>query len=62
MAGPWLKYRGHLENISGNLYLGAVNAFNEGLVGMGKNQLDRRATELPRHRQGLPRRPVSPGS
>ena len=26
MAGPWLKYRGHLENISGNLYLGAVNA------------------------------------
>ncbi len=39
MAGPWLKYRGHLENISGNLYLGAVSAFNEGLVGMGKNQL-----------------------
>ena len=27
MAGPWLKYRGHLENISGNLYLGVVNAF-----------------------------------
>ena len=26
MAGPWLKYRGHLENISGNLYLGVVNA------------------------------------
>ncbi len=39
MAGPWLKYRGHLENISGNLYLGAVSAYNEGLVGMGKNQL-----------------------
>ena len=39
MAGPWLKYRGHLENISGNLYLGAVSAFNEGIVGMGKNQL-----------------------
>jgi aconitate hydratase len=39
MAGAWLKYRGHLENISGNLYLGAVSAFNEGIVGMGKNQL-----------------------
>lgn len=45
MAGPWLKYRGHLENISGNLYLGAVNAFpktdgSEYEVGYGKNQLD----------------------
>jgi aconitate hydratase len=39
MAGPWLRYRGHLENISGNLYLGAVNAFREGVVGQGKNQL-----------------------
>ena len=28
MAGPWLKYRGHLENISANLLMGAVNAFN----------------------------------
>ena len=28
MAGPWLKYRGHLDNISDNLMLGAVNAFN----------------------------------
>ena len=27
MAGPWLKYRGHLENISDNLLLGAVDAF-----------------------------------
>ncbi len=27
-AGPWLKFRGHLENISGNLFLGAVNAFS----------------------------------
>jgi aconitate hydratase len=39
MAGPWLKYRGHLENISGNLYLGAVSAFHDGIVGQGKNQL-----------------------
>ncbi len=29
MAGPWLKYRGHLENISNNLYIGAINAFND---------------------------------
>lgn len=28
MAGPWLKYRGHLENISNNLLIGAVNAYN----------------------------------
>ena len=27
MAGQWLKYRGHLENISGNLYLGVINAY-----------------------------------
>ena len=38
-AGPWLKYRGHLENISGNLFLGVVNAFT-GAVGEGKDQLD----------------------
>ena len=29
MAGPWLKYRGHLENISMNLLLGATNEFND---------------------------------
>ena len=28
MAGPWLKFRGHLENISNNCYIGAVSAFN----------------------------------
>jgi aconitate hydratase len=28
MAGPWLRYRGHLDNISNNLLIGAVNAFN----------------------------------
>jgi aconitate hydratase len=38
-AGPWLKYRGHLENISGNLFLGAINAFT-GEAGYGKDQLD----------------------
>jgi aconitate hydratase len=39
MAGPWLRYRGHLENISGNLYLGAVSAYHDNIVGQGKNQL-----------------------
>ena len=39
MAGPWLKYRGHLENISGNLFLGAINAFT-GAAGEGKDVLD----------------------
>ena len=29
MAGPWLKYRGHLDNISNNLLIGAVNYFND---------------------------------
>ncbi len=29
MAGPWLKYRGHLDNISNNCYIGATNAFND---------------------------------
>ena len=29
MAGPWLNYRGHLDNISNNLLIGAVNYFNE---------------------------------
>ena len=29
MAGPWLKFRGHLDNISENMLIGAVNSFNE---------------------------------
>jgi aconitate hydratase len=29
MAGPWLKFRGHLDNISNNLLIGAINYFNE---------------------------------
>ena len=47
MAGPWLKYRGHLENISGNLYIGAVSAYNEGIIGMGKNQLNGERQSFP---------------
>jgi aconitate hydratase len=36
-AGRWLKYRGHLDNISNNMFLGAVSAFN-GEAGKAKNQ------------------------
>ncbi|MBU6201525.1 MAG: aconitate hydratase [Acidobacteria bacterium] len=38
-AGKWLTYRGHLENISGNLFLGAVNAFT-GATGEGWDSTD----------------------
>jgi aconitate hydratase len=38
MAGPWLKYRGHLDNISDNMLIGAVNAYN-GKTDSVKNQL-----------------------
>ncbi len=46
-AGPWLRYRGHLENISGNLYLGVVNAFDGYDVGHGRNQLTGEIQPLP---------------
>jgi len=38
MAGPWLKYRGHLDNISNNMLIGAVNFFNDKTDDV-KNQL-----------------------
>lgn len=38
MAGPWLKYRGHLENISQNMLIGVINAFTEKTNSV-KNQL-----------------------
>jgi len=37
-AGPWLRFRGHLDNISGNMLSGATNAFS-GEIGLGLNQL-----------------------
>jgi aconitate hydratase len=37
-AGKWLRYRGHLDNISNNMFIGAVNAFT-GETGRGKNTL-----------------------
>lgn len=39
MAGPWLKYRGHLDNISNNMLIGALNYFNEEADTV-KNQLN----------------------
>ena len=42
-AGPWLRFRGHLDNISDNMFIGAINAFTHdkgGNAGEGKDQLD----------------------
>jgi len=38
MAGPWLRFRGHLDNISNNMLIGAINAFNQ-KTNTVKNQL-----------------------
>jgi aconitate hydratase len=63
-AGPWLKFRGHLENISGNLFRGAVNAFAPGegetyQHGHGKDPLDGEIRSYPDiarnlHAEGVP--------
>jgi aconitate hydratase len=46
MAGPWLRYRGHLDNISNNLLIGAENAFN-GKSNAVINQLTGEEGEVP---------------
>ena len=46
MAGPWLKYRGHLDNISNNMLIGAINAFNME-TNKVKNQLSGEYGEVP---------------
>lgn len=46
MAGPWLRFRGHLDNISNNLLTGAVNYFNEKTDSV-KNQLTREYGPVP---------------
>jgi len=46
MAGPWLRYRGHLDNISNNLLIGAENAFN-GKANAVVNQLTGEVGEVP---------------
>ncbi|MCG9880145.1 MAG: aconitase family protein, partial [Bacteroidia bacterium] len=47
MAGPWLKYRGHLDNISNNMLIGAVNYFNEKTDSV-KNQLTGEYQSVPK--------------
>jgi aconitate hydratase len=47
MAGPWLKYRGHLDNISNNMLIGAVNFFNEKTDSV-KNQLTGEYDSVPK--------------
>lgn len=46
MAGPWLKFRGHLDNISNNMLIGAINAFNME-TNKVKNQLTGEYGEVP---------------
>jgi len=58
MAGPWLRYRGHLDNISNNMLIGAVNAFNNE-TNKVKNQLTGEYEEVPKvqrqyKEQGIP--------
>ncbi len=47
MAGPWLKYRGHLDNISNNMFIGAVNYFNDKTNSV-KNYLTGNYDEVPK--------------
>jgi len=47
MAGPWLKYRGHLDNISNNMFIGAANSFNDKMNSV-KNQINDKYEEVPR--------------
>jgi aconitate hydratase len=47
MAGPWLKFRGHLDNISNNMLIGATNYFNEKTNSV-KNQLTGEYDEVPK--------------
>ena len=47
MAGPWLKFRGHLDNISNNMLIGAVNFFNEKTDNV-KNQLTGTYNSVPK--------------
>ena len=46
MAGPWLFYRGHLDNISNNLLTGATNFFND-QINLVKNQISGKYEEVP---------------
>ncbi len=47
MAGPWLKYRGHIDNISNNMFIGAVNYFNSKMNSV-KNLITGKYEEVPK--------------
>lgn len=47
MAGPWLKFRGHLDNISNNMFIGAINFFNDKMNSV-KNGLTGAYDEVPK--------------
>lgn len=47
MAGPWLKFRGHLDNISNNMFIGAINAFNSKMNSV-KNLITGEYDEVPK--------------
>ncbi len=47
MAGPWLRYRGHLDNISNNMLIGAINSYND-TANKVKNQLTGQYDEVPK--------------
>ena len=47
MAGPWLRFRGHLDNISNNMFIGAVNYFNDKMNSV-KNMLTGEYDEVPK--------------
>jgi aconitate hydratase len=57
-AGKWLSFRGHLEHISGNLFLGLVNAFS-GAVGEGRDPLDGAVRPFPAIAEHLSRKDVT---
>ncbi len=47
MAGPWLRFRGHLDNISNNMLIGAINSYND-TANKVKNTLDGSYDEVPK--------------
>jgi len=58
MAGPWLRYRGHLDNISNNCLIGAVNAFNK-KTNFVKNQLTNNYGGVPETQRDYKRNNIS---
>jgi aconitate hydratase len=58
MAGPWLRYRGHLDNISNNMLIGAVNYFNDATDSV-KNQLSGEYDSVPKVQRAYKARGLS---